>query len=176
MDIVKEIRSHIRFKSDDYRQVFWIGVFEALSDVDWSQDPIKYLVIRGTVKVRNYIRTNNCINYHKICNKCGKSYHYRAIKCSCGGSLSTKQRYVDEIEEISYRDDEVILDKIVFESFIDTLEGVEKEIAKKWIIDRADLYFDNMALEIANDLGITERTVLRYKKKIREKFQEWYNK
>ena len=58
--------------------------------------------------------------------------------------------------------------------FVDTLYGNEKYVAKRWLVDRADLRYDNHCKQLALELGCSAPYVAAVKKSIREKWKLIY--
>jgi hypothetical protein len=47
-------------------------------------------------------------------------------------------------------------------------------VATRWLIQRADLYYDNHLEQIAVELGISAPAVAKVKKRIRAAFKAWW--
>jgi len=63
---------------------------------------------------------------------------------------------------------------IDIESFLTTLEDKEYYVAKRWMMDRADLLFANHVKQIAFEMEISAPRVTQIKNVIRKKFKSWY--
>ena len=159
-------------KDEDKEQTFWLGVAKALHEVDFSQNPIEYLILSGWNEVRNYNKHTWSRDIVRYCIKCNKYHGYRTSCCPvCGEKMPTIKR--DKILLDIHRYEECHDNKINIDMFIKSLSGKLRYIAKRWLIDRADLMYDNHSKQLAYELGISAPRISFYKKKIRTKFKEW---
>ena len=186
MDIVAQIEQGLGTdrlaklkKNEDNYQIFWVGVLEHRHSVDPSRDPIPYLISCGYGAVANARLSENTRTKVRVCDKCGKVYSYRYSHCPCCAEESrTESRLVSttladgtEYEfEFASDEDKIILDADI-SRFIQKLYGNERYIAKRWLIDRADLKYDNHCKQIALELGCSAPYVARVKKAIRNKWK-----
>lgn len=156
-------------KNDDIYQTFWLGVLEHRKDCD-KRDPIPYLICCGYGAVRNARLSENTRRKMRIKN--GKVSSYRSEGEVAMRLLSTTKDDGCEWEFESYdRDKDLDIDII---RFIDSLHGNEKYVAKRWLLDRADLMSDNHCKQIAMELNCSAPYVARVKKSIRNKWKAWY--
>lgn len=159
------------FRDEDLTQVFWIGVLKSVPKAR-PDDPVKYLVNMGYGEVRNHRAAVHRREYVKTCPSCSGQYPYRTMYCvRCMEELEFMRRKVPE-KEIPYYDEDPVLG-VAIQQFIDTLQGKERYIAHRWLVDRADLHFKNHLKSIAGELGISAPRVAQLKTKIRRKFKEW---
>ncbi len=165
----------LRRNEDDY-QTFWVGVLEAMPKVNPDRPAIPYLISSGYGAIKNSHRSEMSVDLASHCEKCGVYYGFRTKVCPiCKSDLKFIRRmstYEDYHEGHHIVDP---LDKVMFEQFISTLEGKQKYIAKRWMIDRADIWYENHSKQIAFELGISAPAVARHKKIIRQEFLRWYH-
>lgn len=190
MDIVVQIEQGLgadRLKklkrNEDNYQIFWLGVLEHRNNVDPNRDPIPYLIACGYGAIANARLKENTRQKIRICDKCGKSYSYRYSHCPrCAEESRTENRLMSttladgsEYEfEFQSDEDRLILD-LDIARFVQTLHGNEQYVAKRWLIDRADLKYDNHCKQIALELGCSAPYVARVKKAIRKKLTNYYS-
>jgi len=177
MNLVKLIEgalgSRRRNLTEDQYQVFWVGVMKALKTADPKRDVVPYLILRGFGEVKNYKRSAFSYIHMKFCPVCGKIYTFRARKCLCGCELEIDNRHVEFLEHPYHQPDNV--DRLSIEQFVDTLTGKSRFVARRWLIDRADLMYQNHIQQIAFELGISQAAVAKYKRKIKSSFQRWFH-
>ena len=186
MDIVKQIEQGLGAdrlaklkKNDDNYQIFWVGVLEHRHSIDPSRDPIPYLISCGYGAIANARLMENTRQKIRVCDKCGKIHSYRYNHCPyCAEESRTEPRLISttladgsEYEfETRSDEDKIILDLDVAR-FVQILYGNEQYVAKRWLIDRADLKYDNHCKQIALELGCSAPYVARVKKAIRNKWK-----
>jgi|GEM_PF-4044890 len=159
--------------SDNYQQ-FWIGVLKATKRVDWSKDFIGFLISNGYGEIRNAYRAEYTKTKYRVCLKCHKIYNYRTLACPCcGEELITEQKIFPYIDDIDSPVIENIDEKIDFERFVNTLQGQEAYIGKRWIIDRVDLYYNNHLKQLSKEMKLSIPRICQIKRKIRDKFKIW---
>lgn len=175
---MREIRRRLGptkiWRYEDLRQVFWLGVIRGTQSVDWTpeEDPALYLVTRGIGEVRDYLASQRVRSLVKRCLSCGRINGHRRVRClECGGKLRYENRSVAFIEHLVL--DEDPLDRIEVEQFVATLTGKMAVVARRWLLDRADLYYDNHLAQIGQELGMSAPGVAKIKRRIRESFREW---
>ena len=61
-------------------------------------------------------------------------------------------------------------------AFVETLEGRARYVARRWMINRADLYFVNYQKQIAVELGISAPRVAQIVKSLKAGFVAWVNR
>lgn len=186
MDIIAQIEQGLGAdrlaklkKDDDNYQIFWLGVLEHRHSIDPTRDPIPYLISCGYGAIANTRLMENTRKKVRVCDKCGRIYSYRYSHCPhCMEENRTEPRVIStamvdgsEYEfETPNTENSIILD-LDITRFISTLYGNEKYVAKRWLIDRADLRYDNHCKQIALELGCSAPYVARVKKSIRNKWK-----
>jgi hypothetical protein len=161
------------WKDEELTQVFWLGVYKSIKTVDWEKDPIKYLTNGGNQEIKNYILVNYRKSLVKYCNSCGRYVSFRKFFCPrCNTELIIINRFVEFVDSV--HEDDAIIDKVMIEQFVGILENTEFYVAKRWLLERADLYEQNHLKTIAIELNISAPRVAQIKNKIRKKFKEWY--
>lgn len=177
-DIVEGLGDRIfslRRNEEDY-QTFWVGVLEAMSKVDSTRPIIPYLISSGYRAIKNNHRSEMSVDLAGYCEMCGVYYGFRTHVCpECKGKLKLIRRMslYEDYHVSHYNDDP--LNRIMLEQFIETLEGNHKYTAKRWMLDHADIMYDNHLKQIGFELGISAPAVAKYKKIIRQKFLRWYH-
>lgn len=170
-------RLNILKKNEDSFQDFWEGVLKAIPRVDWNKDPVPYLISSGYGQINNVKRSSWSAEKFRFCPNCGQVYGYRTKICVvCGNELESSNRhseYEDYHEGTKGPDQELAMD---IELFVDTLIGNEKYTAKRWMIDRADLRYQNYSKQIAFELNISAPRVSQIIGKIKQKFQGYINR
>lgn len=163
----------LKRKEDEY-QMFWVGVLEALPKAR-PQNEVPYLITAGYGAVRNYRRAENSRAYYKVCPQCGESYGYRTRYCSQDGALlENRSRSVEYLDRHETSIHEQVEERILLEQFVGILEGRRRYIARRWLLDRADVLYDNHIKQIAGELGISAPAVARHKQYIKEQLFYWY--
>lgn len=165
-----------RLKRDpDAYQQFWLGVLEAVSRINPDKDMVAYLISSGYGAVRNMRRSERTWSSMKVCPECGKIYGYRKRVCpECGVELKTEARhseYQDWHQAPSEPDVDLLMEINVF---VETLSGPDAYVARRWMVERADLLFKNHLAQIALELGVSSPRVAFIKKRIKQKFLEWH--
>lgn len=170
-----EIRNRVGpaklWQDDDLQQVFWLGVVRGTQKVKWDRDPIPYLITRGFGEVRNYLSSQRLRSVIKRCVECGSENSYRKSRCECGGELVLENRMAQFVQHTT--EDVDPLDALEVEQFVGTLSGRMGFVARRWLMERADLYYDNHLKQIGSELGISAVAVSHYKDRIRESFRIW---
>lgn len=163
----------LKRKEDEY-QIFWVGVLEAIPRAK-SGDPVPYLITAGYGAVKNYRRAENTKQYYKVCPNCGTEYGYRITVCrKCGVETENRVRQIEYLDRHESNFHHAIEERVMLEQFVDGLEGRQRYVAKRWLLDRADIYFDNHIKQIAVELGISAPAVAKYKKQIKRQLMAWY--
>lgn len=187
MDLIKQIEDGLGYKrltnlkrhEDDY-QIFWVGVLEHRKDVDTERDPIPYLISCGYGAIRNEALKENTRNKLRYCPCCGKEFSYRRTECpECRAETITDCRVYSSTlksgDEMEFEQTDSVLaridDQIDLENFVAGLFGKEQYVAKRWILDRADLKYDNHLKQIALELGCSAPYVAKVKKEIIKKWK-----
>ncbi len=173
MSLVKRVELALgtrkRMLTEDQYQTFWVGVMKAYKDADPSRDIIPYLIMRGFGEVRNELRRHWSYEHYKYCPECGSMFVYRKHTCSkCQHELISDWRHVEYIDHQREQHDPT--DKLFIEQFVLTLVGPRRYVAKRWLLDRADLMCENHIKQIAFELGVTEAAVAKHKRKIKQAF------
>lgn len=168
-------------RDEDSYQQFWLGVLEALNRVNLNKDFVGFLIMNGYGAVRNMKRTEYSKRRMRTCT-CGKILGYRTKICPCCGIETESQVRLSAIvnaegENIEYEDLRPSRDidfSVDTKMFVDTLSGQQKYIARRWMLDRADLLFANHVKQIAFELDISAPRVVQIKNIIKKKFKSWY--
>jgi len=170
----------LRNNEDAYQQ-FWLGVLEAMSRADLSKETVGYLISSGYGSIRNMRRAENSKGKMRTCSICGVEYGYRTKVCRyCGAETDSSCRVSSTTGsdggEIDFEDrTRSELDfTIDISIFLETLTGNERYIAKRWLVDRADLLFANHTKQIAFELDLSSPRVAQIKTVVRQKFKDWY--
>lgn len=173
----KERLQKLKQNEDSY-QIFWLGVLEHRSNIDPKRDPIPYLISCGYGAIANSRLTSNTRNKMRVCDRCGKIFSYRHSVCPCCQEESRTEQKIFSTTlsdgtdlEFEYEDNQEWILKSDVERFVQTLHGNERYVAKRWLIDRADLRYDNHCKQIALELGCSSPYVARVKKAIRNKWK-----
>lgn len=190
MDLIEQIeyglgrdRLNKLKKHDDDYQIFWVGVLEHRKDVDINRDPIPYLISCGYGAIRNEILKENTKTKIRYCPCCGKEFSYRKSECPHCKTENITDRKIYSTTMVDGSDMEFeqedysivdIEDQIMVQKFINTLYGREKYVAKRWLVDRADLKYNNHCKQLAMELGCSAPYVARLKKAIRNKWKLMY--
>lgn len=182
MDLVRQIEqalgearlAKLRSNEDNY-QIFWLGVLEHRKNIDQTRDPIPYLLSCGYGAIRNeYLKENTRAKY-RWCPVCGRRYSYRQTVCKCGRETVTDRRIVSPVledgsdVEFPCYDEQRDLE-IDIQRFVSLLQGVEKYVATRWLVDRADLHYNNHLKQIASEIGCSAPYVAKVKKNVRNKW------
>jgi len=166
--------SRLHNNEDDY-QDFWIGVLEAFKRVDWDRDMIGFLITSGYGAIRNAKRSTWSVERYRYCPKCGKIFGYRTVECpDCKIETISDMRHTeyDTTPARTAPDQDL---EMTIQDFVITLNGNAKYIAKRWMIDRADLKYQNHSKQIAFELGLSPARVAQIKKTIKAEFQFYIN-
>lgn len=172
--IEKELGKRRKNLTEDQYQIFWVGVLKALKTVDKNRDIIPYLILRGFGEVKNQRRSEFSHKYLKYCPVCGKSFGFRTQICKlCNEELLIDNRQSEFVEHNTY--DEDITNVVMIKQFVKTLSGKRRYVAQRWLIDRADLMYDNHLKQIAFELNISAPAVSTHKTKVQRDFLKWYH-
>jgi len=189
MDMVHEIEQGLGQdrlqklkRNEDNYQIFWLGVLEHRQSVDRSRDPIPYLIACGYGAIANARLKENSRQKMRVCDRCGHVFPYRSSHCPhCHDENRTESRLTsttlpdgNECEFECDSGEDAILLGLDVERFVNTLHGNERFVARRWLIDRADLKYDNHCKQIALELGCSAPYVARVKKAIRNKWKLMY--
>ena len=156
-------------KNEDDYQNFWLGVLEHRKDSD-GRDPIPYLICCGYGAIRNARLSENTKRKMKV--KDGKMKSYRSDGETVVRLVSATKENGEQWDfESKDRDKNFELD---IERFLSTLHGNERYVARRWLLDRADLMYDNHCKQIALEMNCSAPYVARVKKSIRNKWKNWY--
>jgi len=132
------------------------------------------LFLQGVNKVRHYIITNDSRRLNRYCDQCNRFYGFRTVRCrECGSEMRITSRMLvyKDYEHGDYDPDMII--KISMEQFVETLDGKYRYIAKRWLLDRVDLMYDNHLKQLALELGMSAPRIAKLKKSVRERYIEW---
>jgi len=169
-------------KNEDSYQQFWLGVLEALHRIDTNKPFVGFLISNGYGAIRNMRRSESSKTRLRGCPTCGTEYGFRTKVCPlCGSETDSLFRLSSMVNQegqfIEYEDRKPTRDinlAIDIESFLTTLEDKEYYVAKRWMMDRADLLFANHVKQIAFEMEISAPRVTQIKNVIRKKFKSWY--
>lgn len=166
--------SSLRRDPDAYQQ-FWLGVLEALARVDWSRETVGFLISSGYGAVDNMRRAERSKSRVKVCPECGRTYGYRTLTCRCGAELESRGR-VAAYEDVhpSARAEDLDL-HIDIKTYVELLSGREAYVARRWLLDRADLLYANHLKQIAWELGVSVARVAQIKGAVRLGLVRWLN-
>ena len=168
--------ARLRRDPDTYQQ-FWLGVLEATARVDWTRESLAFLISNGFGAVRNMRRSERSLNGMRTCKDCGAVYGYRTKSCPiCGQELDAAAR-LSEFEDYHPAKEEADVEAMLdVRAFVETLEGRARYVARRWMINRADLYFVNYKKQIAVELGISAPRVAQIVKSLKAGFVAWVNR
>ena len=162
-------------RDSDAFQQFWLGVLEAVSRIDPDKDMVAYLISSGYGAVRNMRRSDRTWSSMKTCPECGRVFGYRRKACpECGVELRVEARHSEyqDWHQAPLGSDADLLMEV--EMFVETLSGLDAYVARRWMVERADLLFKNHLTQIASELGVSSPRVAFIKKRIKQKFLEWH--
>lgn len=166
----------LRRNEDDYQE-FWVGVLEALKRVDWSRDVMAYLISSGYGAVRNANRREWTDKRLRWCPSCGGTFGYRQVECPrCGAMTESEVRHSDLTVEPAARQGADRDFEMSLESFVATLTGNARHVAKRWLLDRADLWYQNYQKQIAFELGLSAPRVAQVVSKLKRDLQAYLNR
>lgn len=161
-------------QDEDKEQTFWLGVVKAISSIDYDRDPLEYLILSGWNEIRNYNKHTWSRDIVRFCSRCNKYYGYRTKICpTCGDDMQNLKRsqiYNDNCHFSHESDIDIMLN---IEEFVNTLSGKQKYVAHRWLLDRADLMYQNYSKQLAQELGVSAPMISKYVKQIRTKFKRW---
>lgn len=166
----------VRLRRDpDAYQEFWLGVLEAMSRVDRSRDATAFLISNGYGAVRNMRRAERTKSRLKLCPECKGSFAYRRTECPwCGAELQPEARTSEYVDVEPARDGPDLDFLADVESFVRSLSGNDAYVARRWMIDRADLLYANHLRQIAAELGVSAPYVAKIKGRVRRAFLSFY--
>jgi hypothetical protein len=164
-------------RDQDAYQQFWLGVLEAASRADWTRESVSFLVSNGYGAVRNMRRADRTWRGMKVCSSCGRALSYRASSCPrCGGPVELESR-ISLYEEVHASgggaDVEAMLD---VRAFAGSLLGQAGYVARRWMVERADLYYVNYQKQLAAEMGVSAPRVAQIVKKLKVGFVAWVNR
>jgi ribosomal protein L37E len=160
---------------DSYQQ-FWLGVLEARLRLDGIRDSVPFLISNGYGAVRNMRRAENSFQQLRVCPECGKVYGNRTKECpDCGVPTVASVRHSEYAEWYSPQSSELDLLRVDLEAFVGGLSGNRAYVARRWLLDRADLYYDNHLERIAGELGLTSARAAQIKASVRAELRGWLN-
>lgn len=168
--------ARLRRDPDAYQQ-FWLGVLEATARVDWTRESLAFLISNGFGAVRNMRRSERSWNGMKVCRSCGKTYGYRAKTClRCGAELETQVRLSEFDDLLPSREDRSVEAILDVKAFVETLDGKARYVARRWMLERADLYYVNYQKQIAFELGVSAPRVAQIVKALKAGFVTYVNR
>lgn len=170
-------------KDEDAMQQFWLGVLEATARADLSRDVIGFYISNGYGAIRNMRKSEDSMMRRRVCPGCGAIYGNRTKICRrCGAELwSVPVVFPLTMPDGTDRELEAprpwagpVDLQVDIESFVCTLGGRQAYVARRWLLDRADLFYDNHLAQIALEMGVSKPRVAQLKKRVREAFRVWY--
>lgn len=163
-------------RDEDAYQDFWVGVLEALARVDWERDVMAYLITAGYGAIRNARRSEWTAQRLRRCPSCGGVYGYRMVECpACGAETVSEVRHSEmAAEPPARRGDDADL-RMSLERFVSCKAGNERHVAKRWLLDRADLLYQNYQKQIAYELGVSAPRVAQVVSKLKRELQAFLN-
>jgi len=169
-------------KDEDAYQQFWIGVLEALGRADLNRETVGFLISNGYGAVRNMRKAGNSRSRMKACPSCGRICGNRTVTCpGCGAETVGSARVVStslpeggeaDFPSPQYRGAHDL--SIDVWLFLRTLSGRDLYVARRVMVDRADLLFKNHLAQIGFELGVSKQRVSQIKVRVREAFRRWY--
>ena len=171
-----ERAARLRRDEDSYQQ-FWVGVLSALPRANPERELVPYLVSAGYGAVRNMRRGERTRGGFSRCPECGAVFGYRATRCPKCGSETVREIRHGEFEDVysdgRYEED---LDGLIdLEAFVGGLSGITRYVARRWLLERADLLFANHLKQIASEFGVSAPRVAQVKKAIRAAYRAYLN-
>jgi hypothetical protein len=167
--------ARLKRNPDSYQQ-FWLGVLEARLRLDGVRDSVPFLISNGYGAVRNMHRAEGSFSRFRVCPECGRVYGYRVRECRrCGSETAASVRHSEYGDWHSAPPEDDGLLGIDLDIFMGGLCGQELYVACRWLLDRADLYYDNHLVQIAQELGLTPARVAQIKGSVRRRLREWLN-
>jgi DNA-directed RNA polymerase specialized sigma24 family protein len=164
-------------RDEDAYQDFWVGVLEALSRVDWDRDVMAYLVTAGYGAVRNGRRAEWTNQRLRRCPSCGRTFGYRMVRCpECGAETESEVRHSEMAAEPPARRGEDADLRMSLEQFVAAKAGNEAYVARRWLLDRADLLYQNYQKQIGYELGLSAPRVAQVVSKMRRELQAFLNR
>lgn len=164
-------------RDEDAYQDFWVGVLEALARVDWDRDVVAYLITSGYGAVRNGRRAGWTDERLRRCPSCGGTFGYRAVRCPrCGAETESEVRHCELAVEPEARRGEDADLRMSLEQFVATRAGNEAYVARRWLLERADLRYQNYQKQIAYELGLSAPRVAQVVSKLRRELQAFLNR
>jgi len=164
-------------RNEDSYQDFWLGVLEAYERVDWERDPIAFLISSGYGTIRNARRSGWTADRFRHCPSCGRILGYRSVVCpKCGCETESDHRHQVMLAEPASKPEHDLDLAMTIEQFVATLTGNKKHVAKRWMIDRADLLYQNYSKQLAFELGVSAPRVAQIVSKLKQEFQAFINR
>lgn len=175
-------RLHMLEANEDEHQEFWLGVLNALSRVDWSKDVVGFLISNGYGAIRNMRRAENSRSGLRFCRGCGRTFGNRTMECPACRRETERQVRISSVSapgrsDLEFEDgrhwgnSDLRMD---VEAFASSLYGQEAYLAKRWLVERADLTCQNHLSQLAWEMGISKARVSQIKASVRDKFKRWY--
>ena len=183
-DLVRQIESRLGSrknylrKDPDAYQDFWLGVMESIPKATKTADPVPYLINKGYGRAWQNRRSESRHSHVSYCKKCDQYHTFTRLACpECGSELEYLNRrdFIDQGHFLPTSKDEDVTLRLTIEQFIEQLDGKMRYVAKRWMLDRADLMYDNYCKQLSAEVGIGASGIAKIVKKIRRAFQVWYN-
>lgn len=176
-DEVRKImgKRYKRIEQDqDEHQEFWVGLLDAQRK--HPDKSIPYLIRAGYWSLMTYRRSERSKDLADYCEKCNIVSNSQMRYCpKCGSEMHFIRRKVEYNDVFRSRYNIGLLERLVIEQFIETQCGSAKYIAKRWMIDRADLLYRNYQEQLAREIGISQQAISKHCRKIKNRFIIFYN-
>jgi hypothetical protein len=167
--------ARLRRNPDSYQQ-FWLGVLEARLRLDGIRESVPFLISNGYGAVRNMRRAESSFQQLRVCPECGRVYGNRKKECpECYVPTVAETRHSEYAEWHSPQCSEPDLLRADLEAFVCGQSGSRAYVARRWLLDRADLYYTNHLEQIAGELGLTSARVAQIKASVRGELRLWLN-
>lgn len=169
-------------RDEDAYQQFWLGVLEAYHRIDLNRESVGFLVSNGYGAIRNMRRAENSRGRVRSCPRCGRVYGNRTMECPrcmhpTDGSVRTSSTAAATGEEMDFEDgrqSSYLELSIDIETFLGGLEGKRLYLARRWLVDRADMMYKNHLSQLAFEMGISKPRAAQIKVEVRDAFRRWY--
>jgi predicted RNA-binding Zn-ribbon protein involved in translation (DUF1610 family) len=179
MDLYKTVREVMGYRykhieqDDDEHQEFWVGLLIAK---DKNPDaPIPHLIKAGYWALKDYRKRERTKDLASYCEKCNKSWGARNRYCpNCGSETIYIRRKVEYFDTHRSRHKDSVLEQMMVEQFVETQTGTAKYIAKRWMLERADLFYKNYQEQLAWETGISQQSISKHIKKLKRRFVVFY--
>ena len=127
--------------------------------------------IMATSAVQHAKRKENSYECVKFCKACNLFMGFRSRKCwKCGNEdLEIMRRFVS-LGRISYRIEDRIIRRVALEKFVNSFDGVLKNVTYQILVERL-IFCDDCVKLLSEDFHLTEQTIRRYLREIAKRLQ-----